>query len=104
LKIRFLTGNSAEMRLGVNCTSESMNKTDRNRGEVRWRVKHRQERLPLLRKRRCPRRFADTPRCPSLVPSTILIVESYTLLTLASWAALTKIHAVLGVYTSRALA
>jgi hypothetical protein len=35
LKIRFLTGNSAEIRLGVNCTSESMNKTDRNRCEVR---------------------------------------------------------------------
>jgi hypothetical protein len=104
LKIRFLTGNSAEMRLGVNCTSESMNKTDWNRCEIRWKVKHGQERLPLLSRRRCPKRFADTPRCPNLVPSTILIVESYTLLTLASWSALTKIHAVLGVYTSRALA
>jgi hypothetical protein len=49
--MRFLTGNSKKIGLGVNCTAESMNKTDRIRCEVWWRVKHEQDRLPLLSRR-----------------------------------------------------
>ncbi len=81
-----------------------MNETKRGRCEVRLRVKNRQDRLPLLSRRRVPKMFTDTPRCPSFISSTILIVESHTLCTLASWAALTDPHAALGVYTGQALA